>query len=604
MKNAARFSGAQGSLLCAVLIVAAVAFAACEGPTGPKGEQGISINWQGEYPSAAALLAAKGVTTPGANWAYYNTEEGTSYIWNAATRAWEILAIDGGRGSDGRPVRFFRVNFDLDGGEIAGRTGTFYYNSVENAPAIMPPTPSRSAGEPQAAGFYRSTADGHLSDLFIGWYLDPSKHDGDDREWVPTYDLVEKEVWLKARYTSSEPISEVGTDSLDDAFTYVMTHTGTYLMMMTGGTTGNKTLTATKTVGSGANLIIAALDPMEINSSTAIEPGLTSGVGRLFTLNLSNSTLTIGNNITLRGIAGASKPMVRVENGATFVMNAGSAITGHTNILYWGAETYENKAGTGTSAVFVSGGSFTMRGGTISGNTSSGAASAGYGITPHTGGAYVGGAVTLVNSGRFTMIDGSITGNSNTYNRATAVNVINGIFTMSGGSITNNTAGASSTYTAAVFVNGGNNNARFVMTGGDISGNTSAAGPRHDVLIYSEAAGTGRITLSGNPTIGQLTINAFGAAATPTRNTVNIASPGMTGGNITLNLRGEVGSHALTQGLWANGAELLKPAVASYTLKPADVAVFNLGNTFYNAAAAQAVPAGWIIAANGTLSRQ
>lgn len=55
------------------------------GPVGPQGQPGIGILWQGalSFPPA----------NPQLNWAYYNTTDRKSYIWNGSS--WQILAQDG-----------------------------------------------------------------------------------------------------------------------------------------------------------------------------------------------------------------------------------------------------------------------------------------------------------------------------------------------------------------------------------------------------------------------------------------------------------------------------------------------------------------------------
>jgi formylglycine-generating enzyme required for sulfatase activity len=94
------------------------------------------------------------------------------------------------------------------------------------------------------------------------------------------------------------------------------------------------------------------------------------------------------------------------------------------------------------------GGTFTMAGGEISGNTT-----------------YTGGGVD--NSGTFTMTGGEISGNT-AYSYGGGVYVRNsGTFTMAGGEISGNTASSSG--------GGVGNSGTFTMTGGEISGNTASS---------------------------------------------------------------------------------------------------------------------------------
>jgi uncharacterized repeat protein (TIGR02543 family) len=110
--------------------------------------------------------------------------------------------------------------------------------------------------------------------------------------------------------------------------------------------------------------------------------------------------------------------------------------------------------------VSVSGGTFTMSGGTISGNK----------------GSTDGGGVS-VGSGTFMMSGGTINGNtiSNNENGGGGVYVGSGTFTMSGGTISGNTASGGNGHGArggGVYVAGGT----FTMGGGTISGNTASQG--------------------------------------------------------------------------------------------------------------------------------
>jgi len=152
--------------------------------------------------------------------------------------------------------------------------------------------------------------------------------------------------------------------------------------------------------------------------------------------------LTLGNNITLKGIQTSERPLVGVDFGS-MVMEAGSKITGHKTSSISGAvsvydtfvmnggeisgneSTYMQSAG----AVFVSfgatQGNFTMNGGTITRNTG------GFGTGVFVDGDDFGHAV-------FTMNGGTITGNTNLGELPQPLDVWiwdNAIFNNNGGSI-------------------------------------------------------------------------------------------------------------------------------------------------------------------------
>ena len=63
------------------------------GTDGKNGVDGLSIVWKGVYSVAPE--------NPELNWAYYNTEDGCSYIWNGSE--WDLLAKAGKDGGDGYP---------------------------------------------------------------------------------------------------------------------------------------------------------------------------------------------------------------------------------------------------------------------------------------------------------------------------------------------------------------------------------------------------------------------------------------------------------------------------------------------------------------------
>ena len=141
-----------------------------------------------------------------------------------------------------------------------------------------------------------------------------------------------------------------------------------------------------------------------------------------------------------------------------------------TGVVTGGVITGGNASDGG--GVYIDGGTFTMTGGTISGNTAN----------------FDGGGVELVN-GTFTMTGGTISGNS-AYDWGGGVLVNNGTFTMSGGTISDNTA---KTFGGGVYVAYGT----FNMSGGTISGNTAQSGGGVGVDNYGTFTMNGG-TISGN----------------------------------------------------------------------------------------------------------
>ena len=138
-----------------------------------------------------------------------------------------------------------------------------------------------------------------------------------------------------------------------------------------------------------------------------------SSSGALFTVG-SGVTLILDSNITLQGRSNNDSSLVRVNSGGTLIMNVGTKITGNTN-----------SSGNSGGGVFVYGGTFTMNGGEISGNTQS---------KSYTGYPSYGGGGVFVYGGTFTMNDGEISGNA-TIGYGGGVNVYQGTFTKNGGTI-------------------------------------------------------------------------------------------------------------------------------------------------------------------------
>jgi uncharacterized repeat protein (TIGR02543 family) len=75
-----------------------------KGDQGDKGDPGVGIVWKGELATAPEY--------PELNWAYYNTADRKSYIYDG--NAWQTLAVDGEDGSI-----LFTVTFDSNGGSDA-----------------------------------------------------------------------------------------------------------------------------------------------------------------------------------------------------------------------------------------------------------------------------------------------------------------------------------------------------------------------------------------------------------------------------------------------------------------------------------------------------
>jgi hypothetical protein len=197
-----------------------------------------------------------------------------------------------------------------------------------------------------------------------------------------------------------------------------------------------------------------------------------SSNGSLFTV--SAGTLTLENNITLAGLSSNNASLVRLNSSGALVMKAGSKIQNNTVTIDSSASSSNVAAGGG---VYINGGSFTMDGGTITGNkveaTNSSSSSYNNTIKALGGGVYF-------YSGTFIMNNGTISNNtaySNKFETAGGGVYVNNsrTFTMNGGTISDNTAESSSVLATSYTYGGGVaawDSSTFTMTGGTISGNT------------------------------------------------------------------------------------------------------------------------------------
>ncbi|MCL2603558.1 MAG: FecR family protein [Defluviitaleaceae bacterium] len=203
-----------------------------------------------------------------------------------------------------------------------------------------------------------------------------------------------------------------------------------------------------RTLENGLNITLSA------NSAQAVQ---LTGTGSLFTILAANS-LTLGDNITLRGVNNNIFPLVVVEG--TFTMNGGT-ITGNTT------------TGSGGGVRVADGAVFNMSGGTITGNT---AAANGGGVIVQKIGA-TGGTFNLTGNG-------TITNNNAQWGGGLAVF---GEFSMNGGTISGNTATDNG---GGIIVYGDAS-----LSGGTISGNNARWGGG---VCVDEANGiAGTVTMGG-----------------------------------------------------------------------------------------------------------
>jgi hypothetical protein len=246
-----------------------------------------------------------------------------------------------------------------------------------------------------------------------------------------------------------------------------------------------------------------------------------SGKTNIAILLTGDHTVSLSSNGNLFGI----------ENGVTLILeqitlngtsNKVSGIYGYGSVVFvygalemrTGSKITGNTIGGG---VYV-GGTFTMNGGEISGNTAAG------GRTVYGGGVYV--------NGTFTMNGGEISGNrasgfydytDDAYAYGGGVYVAGGTFTMNGGEISGNTASATNTrsgYSSRAFGGGVHvaTGGTFTMSNGKISGNTTTTSSYGSAYPWGggvSVAGTGTFTLDGGEISGNTTAVTQSGNSTP-----------------------------------------------------------------------------------------
>jgi len=252
-----------------------------------------------------------------------------------------------------------------------------------------------------------------------------------------------------------------------------------------------------------------------------------------------------GNQVQLtRPAAVVAGSLVRVNSDGTFIMESGAVLRNNIN------------SGDGGGVYIARGGTFTMNGGEISGNTaqSSGGVMLRDGVFIMNGGKITGNTALGVGggvrnpyaNGVFTMNGGEISGNSGTIGGGVRLSG-RAVFTMTGGRISGNTAtndggGVAITNTGTVFnLNGGEisgNTGRdgggirlsggtFTMRNGRINGNTANLGGG-GVSVSGSAS---EFNINGGSISGNTSTNAGGGIAVWSSAVINMSGGEIIGNN-------------------------------------------------------------------------
>jgi hypothetical protein len=275
-------------------------------------------------------------------------------------------------------------------------------------------------------------------------------------------------------------------------------------------------------LGADDNLAATTLNKAAVKDATGVSITLQgkdqartiqlTGTGSLFTIHNENNeesaaiTLILDQNITLKGVSSNNAALVKVNTGGILEMRSDAKITGNTNSEEFGSGgvyndgTFTMKGGeisgntAGDGGGVYNGGTFTMKDGKISGNNAGGE-NGGDGGGVYNDGTFTmeGGVISgnnaddggggVSNSGTFTIEDGVISGNiasGEEEEEDGGGGVFNsGTFTMKDGEISGNNASGSG---GGVF----NDTDTFTMEGGEISGNTAGGSGGGVENFYAE----------------------------------------------------------------------------------------------------------------------
>jgi hypothetical protein len=226
-----------------------------------------------------------------------------------------------------------------------------------------------------AAGLYRN------SEMFAGWERDGAAFDFD----TP----ITANITLTAKFATAPTITLGAGNAFEASVTYILANIGPEYTLVLGADALN-TAIASAIATDNFKLTVVGKDSERKISTTTVtgSPLVTLGA-----TGKSGISLTIGNNVTLQGVAANTKPVVTVAQGATFTMLAGSKITGNTNTTAMPGDPTTAVTVGGFNSVFI------MKGGNITANT---------GLI----------AVSVGNAGKFVMEGSSVSGNTNGTNYA------------------------------------------------------------------------------------------------------------------------------------------------------------------------------------------
>ena len=466
--------------------------------TGNSAGYGGGVYVAGTFTMNGGAISGNTASSSGGGGVYVNS--GT-FTMNGGTISSNTANSDYGYG--GGVVVSSSATFNMNGGTISSNTANSDYgygggvyigsgNFTMNGGTISGNTASKGGGVyMRGGGFYMYG--GYLND---GFYY---------------YASVLGSKIIQGGYVSSTAYSSIKS-YITSGYTVTNTNDSTYQYALVSKSktthtcnevTFDTVLAAGGTLSGGKYFLTANVDLGTLGKDITISSGTVylclngytlTGTGSSSVITLSGGTLILydcdgDNSGKITGGNASVGGGVRLNSGSTFTMYGGT-ITGNSAT-----------SGGGGVRVYGSGSTFTMSGGTISGNT-----------------ADYGGGVYVQNSATFKMNDGTISDNSVT-TKGGGVYVSGATFTMSGGKISSNKASSDG---GGVYVY--SSSSKFTMSGGEISSNTASYGG--GVYVSNNSA----FTMNGG-TITQNTASSNGGGVYVSSGTFTLSDSGTISSN-------------------------------------------------------------------------
>ena len=287
----------------------------------------------------------------------------------------------GEKGDKGEQENLLTVTFIFDNG-----TAQTTQKVINGGWAVKPETPT-PAKEYDVAGLYAGAAPQYA---FDNWYK--------TGETTPFNfaSPVTANMTLTAKWTASAtPINiagQTGNNILTKAINYANANPAEYTLLLDADVAAGEQYLFTSTFNLKLNIIgIGAERTITYNGDAS---------NSLFYISTSITNITLGQNITIKGIPNGTGNLITIWGGS-FTMLAGSKITGHTTSAFFHSTVYVEGAG----AVF------NMQGGEISGNRTT------------NGESLASGGVLVTNDATFNMSGGVIKDNTSAFNTSSPADV-------------------------------------------------------------------------------------------------------------------------------------------------------------------------------------